>query len=65
MPEEGIQWYIGCVGYGKIIAHLVSSQDLGVAPLGNGDAQTGGLVIGTDLDDLARIFQGNIVDRGV
>ena len=56
MPEEGVQGHIGGVGHGKIIAHLVPGQDLGVASIGDGDAQAGGLVIGRELDNLTGIL---------
>ena len=65
MPEETFQSDIAGIGDGKIIAHGVPSQHRGVAPLGNGHAQIGGLVIGRELDDLPGVFQRDIVNSGV
>ena len=60
MPVEALQIHIGGIGHGNVIPHLAPGQQLGVAPLGNGHPQDGGLIVIGQLDDLARIFQGHI-----
>ena len=45
MPEEVLQIDIAGVGDRDVIPHGLAGQQLGVAPLGDGHAQVGGLVV--------------------
>ena len=57
MPVEFGERHITGVRHGDVVAHLAARQGLSVAPLGDGDAQVGGLVVVGQLNDLAGIFQ--------
>ena len=50
--------HVGGVRHRDVVPHLAARQHLGIAPLGDGDAQVGGFIIVGQLDDLARILQG-------
>ena len=64
MPVKLRERHIAGVGHSKVVPHLAARQRLGIAPLGDGDAQVGGFVVVGQLDDLARILQG-LVKHGV
>ena len=57
MPIKIGERHITGVGDRDVIAHGAAGQCLGVAPLGDGHTQVGGLVVVAHLDDLAGIFQ--------
>ena len=65
VPEEIRQGYVGGVGHRQIVAHGLAGQHFGVAPLGDGHAQIGGLVVGADLDDLSGVLQRDVMDGGI
>ena len=45
VPEEVFQRHVAGVGHREVVAHLTPCQYLGIAPLGDGHAQAGGLVV--------------------
>ena len=57
MPVKIGERHVAGVGDGKVVPHLAPGQGLGVAPLGDGHPQVGGLVIVGHLDDLPRVLQ--------
>ena len=65
MPVEILQGHVGGVCHRQIIPHGLAGQHLGIAPLGDGHPQIGGLVVGADLDDLPGVFQRDVMDGGI
>ena len=61
VPEEGLQRHVGGIGHRQIITHGLARHDLCVAALGDGNAETGRLIIGRELDNLTGIFQRHIM----
>ena len=65
VPVEILQGHVGCVCHRQIIPHGLAGQHFGVAPLGDGDAQIGGFIVGADFDNLAGVLQRDVMDGGI
>ena len=64
MPVKTLQIHIGGVGYGDVVAHLISGKCGSVAAFGDGNTQFCSLIVGVELDDLSGVFQRHIKHLG-